>query len=65
MTDDNPTPDPDPTPELEQEAPDPDTRYAVYDVTLQRFVGPVTRKRPGVRRVRDLVGDHDYEVRKV
>jgi hypothetical protein len=55
-----PPPDPEPAP-----APGTSGRYAVYDKTLLRFVGPVTDKRPTKAAVKDLVGDHDHEVREV
>lgn len=41
------------------------TRYAVYDLRFERFVGPVTDKAPSAKAARDLVGHDDAEVRKV
>lgn len=55
-----PTPGPEPTPE-----PGSSGRYAVYDLDLLRFVGPVTDKRPSKTAAKALVGDHDHEVREV
>lgn len=60
---------PDPTPdETPDETPEEGTsgRFAVYNETLGRFVGPVVAKRPSKAAVAQLVAkDHKATVRQV
>lgn len=49
--------------EVEAEAP---ARYAVYDLSHERFVGPVTSTKPTRKEAAELVAEgHDFEVREV
>ena len=40
-------------------------RFAVYDETLARYAGGVSRRKPTKADVKRLVGDHDHTIRKV
>lgn len=40
-------------------------RYAAYDTRYQRFVGPVTDKKPSLAQAKKLVGHDDVEIREV
>lgn len=41
------------------------TRFAVYDLRFEKFVGPVSSKRPSKAQSEKLAGHDDVEVREV
>lgn len=61
-----PAPPADPKPPASEDGDQLADRFAVYDLTHQRFVGRVMDKRPSKADAAKMVAKgHDYEVRKV
>jgi hypothetical protein len=61
MTESNP----ETAPEKAPKASDDGKRFAVYDLTYERFVGPVTGKRPSKANAEKAAGHDNVEIREV
>lgn len=69
MNDTNPAPDPAPSTSsrstTSSKADDDAKRYAVYDLTYEKFVGPVTDKKPSKAAAEKAAGHDNVELREV